>query len=161
MNVRAVAVIVFALLPSWSCADESDDPPSQTEHCETCNLDEQVSQLAAAGATDCGELEVGGDSTDVLACVTSALDVGNPFIARQQLQGIDSSVIYAYLVDDDGDVVLLSYDSNICGGGQCTAECGPRVSRSVCGNARAGAMPDQAIIDCDLGQFSALCEPPQ
>lgn len=153
------SIFVVALLLSFSC--DSEQPVDEyAEYCETCNLDDQIPEVAVEAATDCGQAQLDEDATPVLDCVEQALADGAPFIARQQLQGIDSAVIYAWVTNAEGTVVRLSYDSNICGGAMCADGCGPRVSMAACGNPRTGAMPQQSIIDCDLGPFSALCEPP-
>lgn len=153
-----MVVAVLAL----GCDDEGEDGGvDPTAYCEECNLDVQVPLVAAEGATDCGMVGIGGDTTSVSDCVEQALADGTPFIARQTLMGIDSGVRQAWVVDADGAVQQLSYDSNVCGAAECNAQCGPRVSRAECANARLGAMPMEALVDCDLGAYVALCEPPE
>ncbi len=152
---------MLSMLLLWSCGESgAGDDGALTDYCETCNLDEQVPMIAAEEAIDCGEVGVGEDPATVVACVEQALADGTAFTARQQLQGIDSAAITAYVVDSAGVVQRLGYDSNVCGGAECNEDCGPRVSIAECGNARVGMMPADAIIDCDLGSFSSLCEPP-
>ncbi len=158
MDVSKVALLAMLLwVPACDPQDGDDGPVS---YCETCNLDGQMPGLTAMGATDCGSVGIGEDTTAATRCIEQALMEGTPFSARQQLQGIDSSVEVGFLVDDDGVVQQLIYDSNVCGGSMCDDDCGPRVSMVECGNARVGAMPEQAIVDCDLGAYVALCEPP-
>jgi hypothetical protein len=128
-------------------------------YCETCNLDHWLPALAVEGAIDCGFLQLGGDPTAITACVEDALASGAPFTARQQLQGIDSRVELGFLVDHDGVVQLLLFDSNICGSATCDEGCGPIVRVSECRNPTVGAMPEQSLVDCENGESAALCEP--
>ena len=151
-----MAVVVLAL--GCDEADEGEDP---TAYCDSCNLDVQVPLVAAEGATDCGTVGIGEDPASVSACVEQALAAGTPFVARQTLQGIDSSVEVAWVVDASGVVQQLGHDSNVCGQAECNEDCGPRVSQAECANARVGATPMDALLDCDLGAFAAVCEPPQ
>lgn len=158
MKVPSLVVVLSVL--ALGCTDDGG-ADGGTSYCETCNLDEQIPIVAASDATDCGEAPLNGDASAAIACVEQALADGTPFFVQQELQGIDSAVVLAWVVDDDGVVQRLSYDSNICGGaGGCNDDCGPRVSMAQCGNARIGADPEQSIVDCDVGSFSALCEPP-
>jgi len=143
-----------------------DDGPAEDDsgqsYCDSCTLDVQIPLVAREGATDCGRVALDDDPSAVVACIEQALAAGTPFIARQQLQGIDSSVERAYVTNDDGVVEQLAYDSNICGGaGGCMDGCGPRVSSTACTEPSAGAMPMQAIVDCaSMGSIETLCEPP-
>ena len=167
MNIRK-SILLLSLL-SWlplvgstGCDDgEGSDGDDPTAYCDLCNLDEQIPLLTAEGTTDCGMVGVGEDPMAVVSCIEQALADGTPFTARQQLQGIDSTVSIGYVGDEDGVVQRLSHDSNICGGAGCDEHCGPRVSAAECGNPRAGAMPMDSILDCDLGEFTALCGPVQ
>lgn len=159
--VSAKASFVLSLVVLSGCNDDKGAEDGGYEaYCESCNLDDQLPLLTADGATDCGSVGVGEDPASVASCIEQALADGTPFTARQQLMGIDSSVEIGYVMDDAGVVQQVSYDSNICGGATCEGGCGPRVSMAECGNPRVGAMPEQAIVDCDLGAYVTVCEPP-
>lgn len=151
-----VSVAVSTMLSLGACDGEDGD-----DYCEVCNLDVQVPLLAAEDAMDCGEVEPGGDASAVATCIEEALEAGSAFVARQRLQGIDSTIINAYLTDADGNVQRLSYDSNICGGGDCGGTCGPRISVAQCDSPRASMNPEDAIVGCDFSSGETLCEPPQ
>lgn len=144
--------------------DEGDDggvaDGGATEQCRTCNLDHWMPALAADGAVDCGHLQLGEDATGIAACVEEALASGTPFTVRQALQGIDSFVEVAWVVDRDGVVQQLFWDSNICGSPVCEGGCGPTVSAMECIDPQPGAMPEEALVDCEAGEAAALCEPP-
>jgi hypothetical protein len=160
MTISRRSWVLFAVL-AVGCDSKGDDGDDPTAYCDDCNLDVQVPLVAAEGATDCGAVDIGGDPTSVSSCVEQALADGRPFVARQVLMGIDSGVQQAWVVDADGVVRLLSYDSNICGAAECDEHCGPRVSQAECANARVGAMPMDALLDCDLGTYASVCEPPE
>jgi hypothetical protein len=156
--------LVLPLLLLLGCPEDGADDGAADggvmQYCETCDLDHWVPALAAEGAVDCGTLELGEDATGIAACVEDALDSGTPFTARQWLQGIDSLVAVGWLVDHDGVVQQLTWDSNICGSPLCEEGCGPTVSTMECVSPRVGAVPEQALVDCDAGAWATLCEPP-
>ena len=143
-----------------ACSEE-EEGDGATDHCETCNLDEQIPMVAVAGATDCGSVGITENASAAIACIEQALADGTPFMVRRQVQGTDSTVIYAWVTDESGEVRYLAYDSNICGGaGGCNEQCGPRVSSSACGSPRVGADPSVQLVDCDDVALTSLCEPP-
>lgn len=89
----------------------------------------------------------------------SALTQEQPFTVVLQRQGIDSIVRTGWVGADDGTVYMLSYDSNVCGGGGgCSRSCGPRVSRATCITPTV-AGPDE-VIDCGSRESEELCGPP-
>lgn len=163
LDASPFLLFLGSLAIPWGCDDgKGDGDDGDGAYCETCTLDEQMPRLAAEGANDCGSVGIGEDPSAVVSCIEQALADGTPFTARQQLQGIDSFVEVGYVVDQDGAVQRLSYDSNICGAiGGCEDGCGPRVSVAECVDPRIGAMPMDAIVDCDVGALSTICEPPQ
>lgn len=133
---------------------------SGNAYCDTCDLDHWMPALAANGAIDCGFVRVGESPEPVTACVNEALAEGTPFMARQQLQGIDSIVELGYVVDHEGVLQQLGYDSNVCGAPTCEDGCGPVVSAMECRNPRPAAMPERGLVQCDPGEGASLCEPP-
>lgn len=161
MKIRMPLLVLPLVL--FGCPEDGDDGGAADggamEQCRTCNLDHWMPALVTDGAVDCGELELGADPTGIAACVEDALASGAPFTVRQQLQGIDSFVEVGWLVDRDGVVQQLFWDSNICGSPQCDDGCGPTVSVMECVDPRAGAMPEQALVDCEAGESAVLCEP--
>jgi hypothetical protein len=137
--------------------------------CEDCSLMTQLTRLAEPGSTDCGSIrgswfdeeDAGthaGDE-DVLDCVRSALDATDPFVVVLELQGIDSTVRRAWVGSADGTVVALSFDSNICGGAECSTRCGPAIHRWACAEPTV-AEPDEVIRCADPGEGEELCGPP-
>lgn len=142
------------------CPEGGDDGDGEVAaYCETCDLDHWLPALAVDGATDCGEVRLGERATEAAACVDAALASAKPFMVRQELQGIDSRVELGFVVDHDGVVQALTYDSNVCGSSGCDERCGPTVWARECVAPRTGAMPEQALVDCDDGESAALCGP--
>ena len=156
-------VLPLLLLLGWGCpGDDEDEGGGDGDvamYCETCDLDHWAPALAMGGAKDCGFVRLGEDASEAAACVDRALALGEPFMVRQALQGIDSQVELAFVVDHDDVVQRLTYDSNVCGTSGCDERCGPTVWVQECVRPRAGAMPEQALVDCDDGESVALCEP--
>lgn len=92
-----------------------------------CELSTIAQTLAGDGATDCGSVAVGGDTTAADACVIAAFQAGTPFFAVYELQGIDSAVSAA-TVSDGTKVMFLVRDSDPSGG----SNVGAVVSETVC-----------------------------
>lgn len=152
--------MAIPLLLLLGCPGDDGEDGGSAEYCDSCNLDTYVAALAAAVAIDCGSVRLHEDAAAEAACVDIALASDAPFIARQQLQGIDSRVELAFVVDRYGVVQRLFYDSNVCGAAACEQGCGPSVTVAACSRPRLGARPEQALVDCDPGEAATLCEPP-
>ena len=159
MRISTTSIALPLLLLLGCPGDEGGADDGVTMYCETCNLDHWLPALAVDGSIDCGFLQLGGDATEIAACVEDALASGAPFEARQQLQGIDSRVELGFVVDHEGVVQRLLFDSNICGSVTCEEGCGPTVRATECRNPTVGAAPEQSLVDCDDGESAALCEP--
>jgi hypothetical protein len=147
--------LVLPLVLLVGCPGDGDGGGAM--YCQTCNLDHWLPALAVEGAVDCGLLRLNADPTAATACVEDVLASGAPFKVRQQLQGIDSRVELGFVVDHDGVVQRLFYDSNICGSATCEGGCGPSVTTTECRDPRVGAMPEQSLVDCDAGESVTLC----
>lgn len=154
--------LALPLLLLLGCPEDEGggDDGEVSTYCETCNLDHWLPALATEGAIDCGFVRLGEGATEAAACVDDALASGDPFTVRQELQGIDSQVELGFVVDQDGVVQQLTYDSNICGSSTCTEGCGPIVRVMECVGPRIGAMPEQSLVDCGTGESATLCEAP-
>jgi hypothetical protein len=160
MRISTVSLTLPLVLLLGCPGDDGGDEGGSQGYCESCNLDALIPLLAADDARDCGRVGVDEDPTPVVECIEEALEYGTPFTARQSLQGIDSFVELGFLVDDDGAVQQLFYDSNICGVLTCAEGCGPFVRQTECRNPRIGAVPAESLIDCDYGESFTVCEPP-
>jgi hypothetical protein len=83
---------------------------------------------------DCGALEPGSSADarrQARQCVTDALAGGRPFVFRETLRGIDSTIQSGYFaVPEHGQLAVfgVDYDSDPCGGG-CPQRGGSRISR--------------------------------
>jgi hypothetical protein len=152
--------LVLPLMLLLGCpGDGGDDDGGVAMYCKTCDLAHWLPALAVDGARDCGFMRLHGDATAVIACVDDALAHDTPFMARQELQGIDSRVEFGFLVDQDGVVQQLFYDANICGSITCEEGCGPTVIVTECRNPRRAALPEQSLVDCEAGESAVLCGP--
>jgi len=83
---------------------------------------------------DCGAIEIGASADarrQARQCVTDALAGGRPFVFRETLRGIDSTIQRGYFAVPEHDqlaVFGVDYDSDPCGGG-CPQRGGSRISR--------------------------------
>ena len=97
--------------------------------CERCGL----SAILPTIGEDCGTLGSEGSAPAVAYCVQEKLESGEPFHVVTELQGIDSVVLYVFVLDESGTLRRYLYDSDICGGSGCNQPgCGPRISVVVC-----------------------------
>jgi len=96
----------------------------------TCDLAQTAEDLAGAGATDCGAVEIDGDATLVDGCTVDAFNAGEAFFAVYTLQGIDSAVETG-LASDGTTVFYLGFDSDPSGGGRDDAAI---INQSSCTN---------------------------
>jgi hypothetical protein len=117
--------------------------------CSECDLQIQVARLADPASEDCGTISPdGGGSADGNACAEAALQAGRPFtLIRTPQVGTDSYLGGAY-VFAAGQVYLLDYDANVCGGGpSCESDfCAPRIERRTCVDPVASDV--SGVIEC-------------
>jgi len=73
---------------------------------------------AGPHAIDCGHLDVAEDRSGVNSCIDRAAKAHSPFIARYEVQGIDSRVMEGIAANDKGEFFRLMYDSDPGGGGR-------------------------------------------
>lgn len=158
--MRTLPLLGLPLVLLLGCPDDEGDDGGPAEYCDSCNLDTYVPVLVAEVAIDCGFVRLQEDASAAVACIDAALASDAPFTVRQELQGIDSRVELAFVVDRYGVVQRLFYDSNVCGAVTCEQGCGPTVAITACSRPRVGAMPELALVDCDPGETATLCEPP-
>jgi hypothetical protein len=134
--------------------------------CETCSLFLQMQRLASPGSESCGTRAPSSGGIEdagldgVLTCVQAALQAGTPFTAVVEQQGFDSQVSSGWVLTAQGTLYRLSYDSNVCGGGGCDDQCGPRVSSSQC--AGAEVVGGEWGLSCAAStNEQELCGPPE
>jgi hypothetical protein len=150
-----------------ACGDDASE--SEARSCEQCTLAIQLDRLKAGDAVDCGsalseyfDAEYLADASvanqNAYDCLSAALDEAEPFVFVLELQGIDSHVEVGWVMDDEGVVHQLDYDSDICGGAGCMPGCGPSVTRRVCENPSV-AGPNQRVRCEDTDEQTSVCAP--
>jgi hypothetical protein len=85
--------------------------------CGECDIAEGLEEQAGSGATDCGQVAVGGDPSAVDACAIAAFMSSRAFYARYERQGTDSKVIFGVAGTNLRRVTFLLWDSDPSGGG--------------------------------------------
>jgi len=80
-------------------------------------LFDRLRELAGKGAAACGTVELRDDPTAAFSCARSAMAAGQPFWVAAQIEGIDSLLWRGVALEPDKTVWLLSYDSDVHGGG--------------------------------------------
>jgi hypothetical protein len=106
---------VFSLLLALGCSGE-------------CRLLDGLEDRAGNGATNCGHVARGADSSSVDSCVIAAFERGAPFFASYERQGEDSRVGFGVASDAQRTVTFLSWDSDPSGG----SNAGAVVSGELC-----------------------------
>jgi hypothetical protein len=79
-------------------------------------FEEVATALGGPGARDCGVVGLGGSRTKVDECVVHAFGSGDPFHARFNVLGIDSSLSKGILRAMSGRIYFLRFDSDQGGG---------------------------------------------
>ena len=77
----------------------------------------QLSELAGPSAKACGTVKLREDPSSIFACATHAMAAGTSFWVAAEVQGTDSHLWRGVALAPDKKVWLLSYDSDVQGGG--------------------------------------------
>jgi len=70
-------------------------------------------QIGGKAATDCGYVRFGEEASRTNDCVTKANKNHQPFVARYDVKGIDSLLVFALAGDGTEKVVSVKYDSEV------------------------------------------------
>ena len=70
-----------------------------------------VRQISGEGSTDCGYVRFGESAARTDQCVMDAYQKHQPFIARYDVKGIDSRLVFGLAGDATQRVVSVKYDS--------------------------------------------------
>jgi hypothetical protein len=125
---------------------------------DECALDDDLRQFAGNEARDCGSARAGGDRSDVDACVAEAFEAGEPFIARYELQGLDSKVVAAVASNSEGTVELFQWDSAPCGGPGCAPVTDVQLCEGPALRAKTSGDSLALPISCDrVGLSDRVC----
>lgn len=152
MNVRARLAALLPMIASLTACAVDD-----------CTLQSVAASVAGLGARDCGAYRVQTDELGepivddearaVGACVVSSFEAGEPFFAIAWFQGIDSEVGAAIAGSGRGEVTLLEWDSDPCGG----SGCGPAIDARKCVGAHVTTADGEPFVDCaSIGPSRAL-----
>jgi hypothetical protein len=101
--------------------------PSKEEY--RAPLIAELQSLSGRRAFDCGLVALREHPGPPLACADKANSKGVPFKVATQLQGIDSIVWRAAILTEQGERLLIQYDSNINGD---ALKIEPHFSRTAC-----------------------------
>lgn len=125
---------------------------------DECALDDDLRLFAGDGARDCGSVRVGGDRSDVDACVAEAFEAGEPFIARYERQGVDSKVVAAVASNREGTVEVFQWDSAPCGGPGCAPVTDAQLCDGPALTAETSEDRSALPISCDsFGSLERVC----
>ena len=80
-------------------------------------LFDRLQELAGKGAAACGTVKLKEDPSAAFSCAKSAMAAGQPFWVAAQVEGTDSLLWRGVALEPDKTVWLLSYDSDVHGGG--------------------------------------------
>lgn len=97
-----------------------------------------LAELSGLGSTDCGRLRLEKIDTQVMPCVTTALEARLSFRASEVGRGIDSFLLVGLAQNSDGELFLVLGDSDVTGGGGPRAE--PQVWLFRCKSASSGVV---------------------
>lgn len=107
--------------------------------CLVADVQEETTNRAGNGATDCGDIGVSGDVNAAAVCATNGLTNNTPFRATVAVQGIDSTVVVGWAFDGAGHLFRLDYDSDRSGG---SGEGGAIFVSTCVGAMSAGSSPE-------------------
>lgn len=131
--------------------------PLVASGCSTsCELTPTLTEAAGSGATSCGSVALGGDTTAMHACVVAALRAGRPFWFAFQQRGRDSEVWTGLARASDATGHEFFYDGDPSGGGRV----GARISRVRCDALRIETLDGREQVQCVDGvNLGEVCGP--
>ena len=97
----------------------------------------------------CGAVKLHDDPSVPLSCAKAALSSGAPFRLALQEQGVDSILWVGIARGANGATWLVTFDSDIHGGGASNPHAEPRLTRTLCLDVQLGSMT-QPNISCRL-----------
>lgn len=106
-----------------------------------------LSDLAGSNAIDCGRLSLGSKLAAGFECARSAMQSGRPFQLAVQIQGVDSILWQGAARGKSGAIWLVTFDSDIHGGGANSVSAEPRITRTPCLGLML-SMDDESPLSC-------------
>jgi hypothetical protein len=148
--LTAIAVSLLAYVPlvqSEACS-QAPQPPDEAQlirefgcpnptQCTREELVFRLKHIAGPDARDCGDVALGVERDAVLACAKQALDEPGPFRVVLDVQGVDSAIAVGLARGSSGAIKMLTWDSDVTGGGAFRAE--PTIWSKECVSVEIGA----------------------
>jgi len=107
-------------------------------------LNNTIRRLAGPGAEDCGRVRVSETRTAVNACTVRAFRNQQPFFARFDRPGRDSSLANVLVRTPAGEMFDVAYDSDPSGGSRVT----PKIEARRLSNCAVTTAPDGEQVAC-------------
>lgn len=101
MRSRLKLAIVAVLLGIGSCSRDQSGAISY----------KYLRQIGGTNARDCGYVRFGKSSADTDQCVMDAYKKHQPFVARYDVKGLDSRLVFGPAGDGAGKIVSVKNDS--------------------------------------------------
>jgi len=109
-------VISIAAMSSLTATSQSSAAKVGRNSPMEDGLNKAMRLRAGKDAIDCGRTRSDDDSDTTDQCVAKAREEKRPFIARYDLQGIDSIVADGVAGNAEGEIYVFRYDSDPSGG---------------------------------------------
>jgi hypothetical protein len=107
-------------------------PDGQDRTSQIDEFDSALRELAGARATACGRSPIRSDQSAAIACAQSSIAAGTPFWVAIQVQGIDSILWRGVARGPTGPAWLVTFDSDVHGGGAHSSHARPALARTPC-----------------------------
>jgi len=120
--------------------------PCFSGDCHQCSIDALATKLAGPGAANCGWSRNDEMRPSLNQCALDAAAKGQPFLAIESLQGIDSFIIQAFVREPDGKLVQLWYDSDASG---ANCPCSAFVRKLACNSSLKNKSDEPDVLTCD------------
>ena len=118
---------LFATLLLVGCGNDSEE----VEYKSFEGFKNEVVASIDGTYVNCGVVRLGESNLDANTCAAESFQNQTSFIAIYELQGIDSNVGSALVVDGGPEVEKWHYDSNPCGG---VPACDSKIYYESCSN---------------------------
>ncbi len=119
--------LVFTMIGCQSSGSDTDEDDNIELAAVFDEFIDEVKTSAGNEAIECGQVNVGESDIEANVCVSESYSNDLPFYAIYQLQGIDSFVAGAISKNENGMLILWSFDSSISGSGSSSDS---RISQS-------------------------------
>ena len=104
-----------------------------------------LSELGGPSSTLCGEVKLHDDPSLPLTCAKAALSSGTPFRLALQEQGVDSILWVGIARGTNGATWLVTFDSDIHGGGASNPHAEPRLMKTLCLDVQLGSITEPSM----------------